>query len=359
MDQKKPRIVILSAFLTPFRSGAEACAEEISQRLTGEFDVVIVTSKLRWSLPRKTMLEGKVPVVRVGIGCPIDKWLFPFFAPFAAKKLKPVLVHAILESFAGAALIICKWIMPDARRMLTLQTTNSQFLRKKMIRCANAVTAISSILAEQAEPYFGGNIRLIRNGIPFHELRRAAASMHKMPGRVLFVGRLEPMKGVDTLLRAFASLSTDLAHACLHIVGEGSQMHTLKTLAANLHVEKHVRFLGYVRGPELLREYAEAEVFCGLSRSEALGNVFLEAQAAGCAVIATRVGGIPDIVHDEHTGLLVPPDDPASAASAIALLLRDSALRQSLAESGAQSVMQFNWDTIAALYGEEYRKMVH
>lgn len=359
MEQRKPSIVILSAFLTPFRSGAEACAEEISIRLLKDFDVTIVTGKYRWSLPRRTMLEGKVPVIRVGLGCRLDKWLYPFLAPLTARRLSPVMIHAVLESFAGAALILCKTVVPKARRLLTLQTTNSQFLRRRMLKCADGVTAISSILAEQAEKSFKGDIRLIRNGIPFYELQRAAASMRKVPGRVLFVGRLEQMKGVDTLLRAFAALPPDAKHARLHIVGDGSQKKVLEALAIQLHIDTVVSFLGYVRGPELLREYAEAEVFCGLSRSEALGNVFLEAQAASCAVIGTRVGGIPDIVHDERTGLLVPPDDPASATSAIALLLRDQGLRQNLADAGSRSVVQFNWDTIASQYAEEYWKVLH
>src|SRR3989338_11439240 len=77
----KPRLIILSAFLSPFRSGAEACAEEVALRLSDRYGITIVTARLRGDLPREDFLRGKVKVVRVGLGFGFDKWLFPFLAP--------------------------------------------------------------------------------------------------------------------------------------------------------------------------------------------------------------------------------------------------------------------------------------
>lgn len=355
----KPRVVILSAFLSPFRSGAEACVEEVALRIADEFDVAIVTAKLRRDLPRSDLLAGKIPIIRVGIGAPIDKWLFPFLAPFAARRRQPSIIHAVLESYAGLALIVCRWVVPRAKRILTCQSTNTSLMLGAMHRTADRVTAISSVLVERAKKLGKNDAMLIPNGINVAEIRRASSRHPKVPGRILFVGRLEWVKGVDVLLRGWRQLSENFGqlrnNLTLHIVGDGSQRQSLEQLAGTLGIADRVRFVGRLTGPELLREYAEAEIFCGLSRSEALGNVFLEAQAAGCAVVATRVGGIPDIVRDGETGLLVAPDDPEAAAAALGQLLMDALFRQRLAEEGKKLALGYDWQEFAKRYAAIYR----
>lgn len=159
------------------------------------------------------------------------------------------------------------------------------------------------------------------------------------------------MKGVDTLLEAMALLKDDERWS-LHIVGDGSLRDVLRKQAKALDLTDRARFLGRLTGPLLWNEYGEASIFCGLSRSEALGNVFLEAQAAGCAVVATNVGGIPDTVTDGKTGLLVPPDDAQSAAAAIKRLLDDGSLRSMLGEAGARNAKDYGWDGIARRYAD-------
>ena len=351
------KVVILSAFLSPFRSGAEACAEEVSARLGDRFDITIITAKLRRDLPRNDRLREKVPVIRIGLGHPIDKWLFPFLAPFAARKLHPDIIHAVLESFAGLALFFCRLIARGPKRMLTLQTTNRNFLRGPIIRWPHRVTAISIALQKQAAEYGRTDVAVIPNGIPYAAVRSACDRVGKVEGRMLFVGRLEYMKGVDVLLQACATLHSPLS--ALHIVGTGSREAELKNICDRLQLTDRVRFLGHLSGPDLLREYAEAEIFCGLSRSEALGNVFLEAQAAGCCVVGTRVGGIPEIIRDGETGILVPPENPAAAAGALAKLLSDRVLRAHLASNAVIHAEAYDWDIIAERYASTYDSLAH
>ncbi len=351
------KIVILSAFLTPFRSGAEACAEEVALTLSDQFDITVVTAKMRSDHSRKDMLQGKVPVIRVGIGHPVDKWLFPFLAPFAARKLKPDIIHAVLESFAGLALVGCRFLMPLARRILTTQSTNTKLFLETIYRSANTITGISSVLIARAHEFGRMDAVLIPNGMHYGAIRDVCAKTAKVPGRVLFVGRLEKMKGVDTLLRAIAEMRiTDYGNLSLHVVGDGSLRAELESQANALGLSDRVTFLGRLDGDALLREYAEAEIFCGLSRSEALGNVFLEAQAAGCAVIATNVGGISDIVHHEKTGLLVTPDDPVPAARAMERLLKNDSLRAMLTRESIENAKKYDWKRIMQMYTTIYAK---
>lgn len=345
------KVVILSAFLSPLRSGAEACAEEVPLALSDQFALTIVTARMDRSLPKRDMLQGSIPVIRVGVGVSfLDKWLYPFLAPLIVRKLKPDVVHAVLETFAGLALTFCT----APKKILTCQTTNRTFLKRFVLRSPDIVTAISTSLVATCREYGRDDVVLIPNGVNLTAVRDALSKVPQMEkGSIVFVGRLEKMKGIDTLLHAFAQLKME--NGKLKIIGDGSQRKNLESLAKKLGVADRVTFTGYLPTGELEKEYARAQIFCGLSRSEAYGNVFLEAQAAGCAVIGTSVGGIPDIIEHERSGLLVPPNDPKAAAKALTTLLEDDRLRDRLRESGMSSAQQRGWKMIAQKYGEIYR----
>lgn len=347
------RIVILSAFLTPFRSGAEACAEEVPQLLTDDFSFTIITARMKKALPVHDQL-GPIEVRRVGFGFGFDKWLFPFLAPFVARQYKPQIIHAVLESFAGLALVFCARTVPRAKRILTCQSTNTSFLLGLMHRKADTVTAISSVLVERARQLGRPDVVHIPNGIRLDDIRKATKSMQKVPGRLLFVGRLEPMKGVAVLLDAFALLVPRYPERILHVVGDGSLRSVLEARHPQLIKSGHIVFRGYLPPLSAYKEFAEAGIFCALSRSEALGNVFLEAQAAGCAIVATHVGGIPDIVKDEETGLLVPPNDSEAASLALERLCADESLRERLGAQGIAHAEMYDWKNIADQYAAVY-----
>ena len=353
----KKRVVILSAFLSPYRSGAEACVEEVAKALATEYDITIVTAKLsRTRTPHPDPDPDPIPyhVKYVGLGIPADKWLFPFLAPFAARKLKPDLIHAILETFAGLALVFCRFTCGKTKRLLTMQTTNRSLLKKTITMSPDAVTAISRILKDMAEGYGRTDVTLIPNGVPLAGLSKAREETTKVPGRIVFVGRIEKMKGIDTLIEAMRILTEKhgVGDAHLHIVGAGSQEESLKQISHNNHVADRVTFVGRQEPPNLYKSFAEAEVFCGLSRSEAQGIVFLEAQAAGCAIVATDVGGIPDYTPNGKVGLLIPPNDPDAAAAALAQILTDDELRKSMQQAGIENAGQYDWGRIAERYRE-------
>ncbi len=346
------RIVILSAFLTPFRSGAEACAEEVPAILQDDFAFTIITARMSKTLPVHDHL-GKIPVHRVGFGFGFDKWLYPFLAPFAARQYKPQIVHAVLESFAGLALVFCARTVPRAKRLLTCQSTNTSLLLGLMHKKAHRITAISSVLIERAKRFGRKDAVLIPNGIHLSAIQQICKTVQKDPNRLLFVGRLEPMKGVATLLDAFVLIAPRYPDVVLHIVGDGSLRSSLEARCPLFVQSGRILFRGYLPPLSVYQEFAEADIFCALSNSEALGNVFLESGAAGCAILASNVGGIPDIVKDGDTGLLVPPHDTEAAALALEQLIADSVLRKQLGAQAAAQSKNYDWKTIA----EQYRRV--
>jgi glycosyltransferase involved in cell wall biosynthesis len=368
VSSQRKTIILLSAFISPFRSGAEAMVEEVAARLGDRYDITIVTGRYDRALPKEAALDGSnatvarerrgnVRVVRVGVGSSIDKYLFPLLGALEVRGRCPVIVHAVLESYAGLALVLSKVFCPRSRRILTLQSTNTSFMLGSMHRAAQTITAISKVLIERAATYGRTDVTLIPNGIPLKLITEAMQFHQKVPGRVLFVGRLEKMKGIDTLLRAFKIVCKDPSipeSVHLHIVGRGSQRDVLKTLSQDLGIQNRVTFVGHLPAAKVYDEYAQAQIFCGLSRSEALGNVFLEAQAAGCAVVATNTGGIPDIVQDGKTGVLVAPEDSEAAALWLIRLLTDQPFFAAVSGEACKDKERYDWNVIAKAYAQIY-----
>ena len=148
--------------------------------------------------------------------------------------------------------------------------------------------------------------------------------------------------GLDSLIRAMHSVD-----AVLLLVGSGKQASKLRSLALDLGISDRVHFIGHVSHAELPGYLSIADVFVRPSRSEGLGSAFLEAMAAGLPVVATRVGGIPDIVQDGQNGLFCEVNHPKDVAEKINRILGDDGLRQRLAQGGRQTAQQHDWSKIA------------
>ncbi|TXH39308.1 MAG: colanic acid biosynthesis glycosyltransferase WcaL [Rhodospirillaceae bacterium] len=158
---------------------------------------------------------------------------------------------------------------------------------------------------------------------------------------ILSVGRAVPKKGYDDLLRALARLPAELDWRFQHI-GGGPELERLKSLAAELRIADRVAWRGAQPQLEVLAAYRAADLFVLASciaedgDRDGLPNVLMEAQSQALPVIATSISGVPELIQDGETGLLVPPNDPEALAGAIAGLLPDPARRRALADAGAQ-----------------------
>jgi len=160
---------------------------------------------------------------------------------------------------------------------------------------------------------------------------------------ILSVGRLVERKGQDMVVRSLPQVARAVPGVRYAIAGEGPYRQELERLAREAGVEERVEFLGFVSEAELLSLYAAADVFAMPSRerpeagdAEGFGIVFIEANAAGLAVLAGRSGGVEDAVVDGCTGLLVDPADPQAIAQGLIRLLQDNDLRGRLASQGRE-----------------------
>jgi len=182
---------------------------------------------------------------------------------------------------------------------------------------------------------------------------------------VLFVGRVQPLKGPDIALDAFAAISGDLSDARLMVVGGPSGVagtdtaRALRTAVARHGLEDRVRFVPAMPHDELPAVFRAADVVVVPSRSESFGLVAAEAQSCGVPVVAARVGGLPFVVEDGVSGLLVEGWDPAGYAAAVRRVLTEPGLAAALGAGAVKHAEQFSWPATADRLLELYRGITH
>ena len=208
-----------------------------------------------------------------------------------------------------------------------------------------------------------GQVTVIPCGVDtelFRPLDRAASKAALgLQGKrvVLFVGRIEPLKGVDLLIRAVAQLDEQQAIRVLIVggrPGQDQEIRRLRDLAEALHIAPLVQFLGLVPQEELPTYYNAADVCVLPSHYESFGLVALEAQACGVPVIASRVGGLPAVVRDGQTGYLIPWRCPEPFSERLEVLLHNELLRRTLGEAGRRHAQELSWRHVADQLEEVY-----
>jgi starch synthase len=248
----------------------------------------------------------------------------------------------------------------------------SSWAERTAVDSAAAVVAVSAGMRDDVLSVYPEmspeRIRVIRNGIDTAEyapdpgtevLEKHGIDLSRP--YVLFVGRITRQKGVPVLLRSTAALDPSAQLVLCAGAADTAELGVeVSSLVAGLQEWRS----GVIWIPEMLPKaeiiqlLTHALVFVCPSVYEPLGIVNLEAMACETAVVASRVGGIPEVVEGSVTGLLVPPDDPASLADALNVLLRDPGRAEAMGRAGRErAVREFSWDAVAAQTTELYEEL--
>jgi starch synthase len=247
----------------------------------------------------------------------------------------------------------------------------SSWAERVAVTSAAAVVAVSDGMANDIRAAYPDispeRIRVIRNGIDTIEYAPDAGTdvlvkhgVDLSRPYVIFVGRITRQKGLPVLLRAAAMLDPSAQLVlCAGAADTAELRGEVSDLVAGLRASRSgvIWIPDMLPRPEIVQLLTHALAFVCPSVYEPLGIVNLEAMACGTAVVASRVGGIPEVVDGGVTGLLVPPDDPASLADALNALLRDPGRAEAFGLAGRErAVTSFSWDSVAArtvaLYSE-------
>ncbi|HMA50837.1 MAG TPA: glycosyltransferase, partial [Magnetospirillaceae bacterium] len=234
--------------------------------------------------------------------------------------------------------------LAEDRRWMDSFGTPMLALERELMEKANAVRSISHAIRRDIEAAY--DFRFAEDQVVVSPL--GLADPGKPEGAksarttILFVGRLEHRKGIDVLLEAIPLVLKEQPDLDFRIVGDdtipGPGKKTYRSAfeksEAGRRFADRVRFDGKVDESALNQAYAECDIFLSPSRYESFGLVFIEAMRQGKAVIGCDIGGMPEIIADEATGLLVPPGDAPALAAAVLRLARDPALRTSMGAAG-------------------------
>ncbi len=203
-------------------------------------------------------------------------------------------------------------------------------------------------------------VAVVPNAVPLPAVTVGAAGEAGgagTPGRILFLGRLEPAKGTAELLDAVALLAPRFPQLRL-VMGGNGDLDGFRRGAAARGIADRIALPGWLDAAARDAELARASVFCLPSHAEGLPMAVLEAMAAGKAVVASSVGGIPELVQDGINGLLVPPHDAAALAAALARLLGDDGLRARLgAQARATVEAQYSTQAVCGLLAAIYNDL--
>jgi glycosyltransferase involved in cell wall biosynthesis len=185
-------------------------------------------------------------------------------------------------------------------------------------------------------------VHVVPNPIPLE--RYACGPLAERPQTIVAVGRLEPEKGYDMLLAAFAAVARDFPQWALVIAGDGSQREPLRALVRELGLEHQVRLAGYIENPRDV--LAEGSIFVMSSRYEGFPNALLEAMACGLPVITTACTGALELVADGVSGLVVPVDDRDELVQAIRRLIGDAPFRHRLGINARSVAERYSIDAV-------------
>ncbi|GIX46563.1 MAG: glycosyl transferase family 1 [Candidatus Tectimicrobiota bacterium] len=258
------------------------------------------------------------------------------------------------------------WEQEPLRRLL---------VERELVRQSHAVIAESPASLDHLKRHYGaeaGKVRLIPGGVDTalfcpgnRQQARRALGLPATAPLLLFVGRLQPLKGIDVLLRAAHLVCQQQPAAQVLVVGGGldandphevAERQRLQRLAQELRLTVH--FVPAQPQATLVHYYTAADVFVMPSYYESFGMVVLEAMACGTPVVASDVGGLRSTVVHGETGLRVPAGDPAAFAQAILALLAAPARRQAMGQAARRRALSYAWSHIAAQTLTLYRHLM-
>jgi glycogen(starch) synthase len=375
-------VAIFASAFHPSVGGVEELVRQLAHEYRRQgMNVIVLTNRWPRSLPKHEIYEG-IPVYRLAMRLPhfslqirVNYWLTHQAVRQRMlnilKEHSIDLVHVQCVSSNGHYALMAKHALGlpliltaqgertmDAGRVYETSAFQNQILRD-LIDQADYITACSRDTLTDLEQYagksFGPRASVVYNGIRMDDFQGLEPYSHPRP-YILGIGRLVPQKGFDILIQAFAEAA--LPTHDLLLAGEGPELPALESLAEKLGLAGRVHFMGRAARPLAVALFKGASFFVLPSRQEPMGIVNAEAMAAGKAVIASRTGGVPEIVKENETGLLVPPADVPALAEAIRRLGSDEPLRERMGAAGQVRALQFTWEVIARSYRDIYEEVI-
>lgn len=366
------RVLFWSDLFWPYIGGSEIFAAKLLLALRERHEFVVVTRQDSPDLPLEDSYSG-VPVYRL-----------PFFTALAGSDVGRMIalrrqVAALKRNFAPDLIHIHNFgpsilfhletndvspvpsLFTATLEILPGTDTGPDTLMRRTLRAADWVTGVSSDTLAQVRA--GAPETISRSSVIFNGLDLPEVLPEPLPTgtvRLLCLGRLHAQKGFDLALSALAAIIDRFSRVRLTIAGDGPERPALERQASELKLTGVVDFVGWVSPdnvPELLNT---ATIVLMPSRRESFGLVALEAGLMARPVIATRVGGLPEVVAHEETGLLVQSENSRALAEALVFLLTHPRQAAQMGRAGRRRAQDiFSWEHCVDAYDALYRKLAN
>ena len=352
--------------------GAELHTYYVSNKLAERgHDVYVITIASRKNVEQQAKTVFKQRLVRpLSLLLPHGlAYLFKVFlqAYIRRREFDIVQVHMALTGMIPAYMLLK---IVDKPYVVTCHGSDIRIIGKSaftrlwqkiLLRRASHVVAVSLEIRDLLIQKYGlssRNITLIRNGYDEKLVQRLRAKnstvvRHKTPS-VVFLGNLREEKDPMNLIEAFRTVSHRVKNIHLQIVGNGHLRTAVEKKIESYKLQNMVTLHGMLPHRQALEVLASSEIFLLTSVEEGIPTSLIEAMALGKAVIATSVGGVPEIVTDGVNGLLTPPRLPERMAQAIEKLLKNPILTERLKKAATKSVEWYSWSKIAEKYERIY-----
>lgn len=239
------------------------------------------------------------------------------------------------------------------------------FLKRSEYGTMPTEQAVSDLLPKRRKK-FKVPVEALSNGIDLSRFTpgKAPAEIYerydipKTKPIVLYVGRVDPEKSLEVLVKAFNLVLTKNPEAHLVVVGDGASRNELEKLAEKLGIEKRTHFLGRVIGKDLPMLYRTGKVFAITSKTETQSIVVMEAMATGLPVVAVQAGAIPELVKNGKTGYLCQPDDPTAVSRSLLRILKNDALSQKFSKTALKNIQKHDIAYTLTRFEEIYKDVV-
>jgi glycogen(starch) synthase len=368
------RVLFWSSTFLPNIGGIEVLAAKLLPALRERgYEPIVVTSLRSPALPVETFYEG-IPVYR-----------FPF--PFSANDIDQVIrlrqqIAQLKRTFAPDLIhingthtsVFFHLITANVSPVPSLVTLHNErfaddrpelnadndMILGRILRSADWVSCVSAaVLADvrRLVPETAPRSSVIHNGLDLPRVIPASLPFHAP--RLLCLGRLIPRKGFDVALAAFAAIAGRFPSARMLVAGDGPARTTLENQAAELGLRDLVDFVGWTAPKNVAALINTATLVVMPSRREPFGLVALEAAQMARPIVATRVGGLTEVVEHEQTGLLVENENANELADAMAMLLERPGIATRMGQTArSRAIERFSWTRCVDAYDTIYRKLI-
>lgn len=240
------------------------------------------------------------------------------------------------------------------------RSTFARLLTKTTLRKADYVLSNSGYLLRRAEqicPAIENKSAVVGNGINLGRFKTLGKYQNDKQ-YILSIGNFVFKKGFDVLVQAFDIIHRRCLDVELLIAGDGLERHKCMKIASELGLDGSIKFLGKVEPFKIPILLNGCKMFVLPSRREPFGIVLLEAMMAGKPIVATRVGGVPEVVREDENAILVEPESPKALADGIMELLESPDLSQRFGRRGREIVKEFSWGKVADKYIAYYQQIL-